>query len=75
VDGRQVVGAIKVGAEKAKGLNFQYTVTINKDDAFEETTGGNHLERPREDLGKLGPECMTLVKISRLCREQRSRSA
>jgi uncharacterized protein YydD (DUF2326 family) len=40
VDGRQVVSALKVGAETAKELNFQYIVTMNEDDAFKETTEG-----------------------------------
>ena len=40
VDGRQVVSALKVGAETAEELGFQYIVTMNEDDAFKETTGG-----------------------------------
>lgn len=40
VDGRQVVSALKVGAETAKELGFQYVVTMNEDDAFKETTAG-----------------------------------
>lgn len=38
VDGRQVVSALKVGAETAKALGFQYIVTMNEDDAFKERT-------------------------------------
>lgn len=37
VDGRQVVSALKVGAQTAKELGFQYIVTMNEDDAFKET--------------------------------------
>lgn len=40
VDGRQVVSALKVGAETAEELGFQYIVTMNEDDAFKETTEG-----------------------------------
>lgn len=40
VDGRQVVSALKVGAEIAKEHNFQYIVTMNEDDAFKETIDG-----------------------------------
>lgn len=40
VDGRQVVSALKVGAETAEELDFQYIVTMNEDDAFKETTEG-----------------------------------
>lgn len=40
VDGRQVVSALKVGAEIAEELGFQYIVTMNEDDAFKETTEG-----------------------------------
>ncbi|MEX2302532.1 MAG: ABC-three component system protein [Bryobacterales bacterium] len=36
VDGRQVVSALKVGAETANELGFQYIVTMNEDDAFKE---------------------------------------
>ncbi len=34
VDGRQVASALKVGAETAAELGFQYVVTMNEDDAF-----------------------------------------
>lgn len=37
VDGRQLISALKVGAETAAELGFQYIVTINEDDAFKET--------------------------------------
>lgn len=40
VDGRQVVSALKVGAETAKALGFQYIVTMNEDDAVKERTEG-----------------------------------
>lgn len=40
VDGRQVASALKVGAETAKELGFQYIVTMNEDDAFKETAEG-----------------------------------
>ena len=37
VDGRQLISALKVGAEMADELGFQYIVTLNEDDAFKET--------------------------------------
>jgi len=40
VDGRQVVSALKVGAETAEELGFQYIVTMNEDDAFKESVEG-----------------------------------
>jgi uncharacterized protein YydD (DUF2326 family) len=40
VDGRQVISALKVGAEIAAELGFQYIVTMNEDDAFKETIEG-----------------------------------
>lgn len=40
VDGRQVVSALKIGAETADELGFQYIVTMNEDDAFKETAEG-----------------------------------
>ena len=40
VDGRQVVSALKVGAETAAELGFQYIVTMNEDDAFKELIEG-----------------------------------
>ena len=40
VDGRQLISALKVGAETAKGLGFQYIVTMNEDDAFKEKVEG-----------------------------------
>lgn len=36
VDGRQVISALRVGAEIAQELKFQYIVTMNEDDAFKE---------------------------------------
>jgi uncharacterized protein YydD (DUF2326 family) len=43
VDGRQLISALKVGAETAQELGFQYIVTINEDDAFKETIAGFNL--------------------------------
>lgn len=40
VDGRQVISALKVGAETARALGFQYIVTMNEDDAFKEKIEG-----------------------------------
>ncbi|NTV45769.1 MAG: DUF2326 domain-containing protein [Chlorobiales bacterium] len=40
VDGRQVISALKVGAETANEIGFQYIVTMNEDDAFKEKTEG-----------------------------------
>ncbi len=40
VDGRQVISAMKVGAETAGTLGFQYIVTMNEDDAFKEKIDG-----------------------------------
>ncbi|MCX7046662.1 MAG: DUF2326 domain-containing protein [Candidatus Sumerlaeota bacterium] len=40
VDGRQVISAMRVGAETAEELDFQYIVTMNEDDAFKETVEG-----------------------------------
>lgn len=40
VDGRQVISSLKVGAEMAAALGFQYIVTMNEDDAFKETIDG-----------------------------------
>jgi len=37
VDGRQIVSALKLGAETARELGFQYIVTMNEDDAFKES--------------------------------------
>jgi len=37
VDGRQVISSLKVGAEMAAELGFQYIVTMNEDDAFKES--------------------------------------
>ncbi len=37
VDGRQVIRALRVGAQTAGELGFQYFVTMNEDDAFKET--------------------------------------
>ena len=44
VDGRQVVSALKVGAETAVELGFQYIVTMNEDDAFKEKIDGFDLK-------------------------------
>ena len=40
VDGRQVISALKVGAETAAEVGFQYIVTMNEDDAFKEKIEG-----------------------------------
>ena len=40
VDGRQLISALKVGAEAAQKLGFQYIVTLNEDDAFKESIPG-----------------------------------
>lgn len=40
VDGRQLMSALKVGAETATELGFQYIVTMNEDDAFKEAIAG-----------------------------------
>lgn len=45
VDGRQVVSALKVGAETAEELDFQYIVTMNEDDAFKENIEGFDLSK------------------------------
>ncbi|MFZ4776680.1 MAG: ABC-three component system protein [Terrimicrobiaceae bacterium] len=63
VDGRQVVSALKVGAETAAELGFQYIVTMNEDDAFKEQLEGFDLNKyvlpvfltdAREDGGLFG---------------------
>lgn len=45
VDGRQVISAMKVGAETAESLGFQYIVTMNEDDAFKERIEGFDLRK------------------------------
>lgn len=40
VDGRQVISALRLGAEIAQELGFQYIVTMNEDDAFKEIIDG-----------------------------------
>jgi uncharacterized protein YydD (DUF2326 family) len=40
VDGRQIISALRVGAQTAKELGFQYFVTMNEDDAFKESEAG-----------------------------------
>jgi uncharacterized protein YydD (DUF2326 family) len=45
VDGRQVVSALKVGAETAAELGFQYIVAMNEDDAFKEQIEGFDLRK------------------------------
>lgn len=45
VDGRQVISALKVGAETAEELGFQYIVTLNQDDAYKETIDGFNLAK------------------------------
>lgn len=63
MDGRQVVSALKVGAETASELGFQYIVTMNEDDAFKERLEGFDLKTyvlpvvltdAREDGGLFG---------------------
>jgi len=44
VDGRQVIRALRVGAEAASELGFQYIVTMNEDDAFKEREEGFDLK-------------------------------
>ncbi|MFK5924667.1 MAG: DUF2326 domain-containing protein [Verrucomicrobiota bacterium] len=44
VDGRQIISALKVGAETAEELGFQYIVTMNEDDAYKEKIDGFNLE-------------------------------
>lgn len=44
VDGRQIISALKVGAETASELGFQYIVTMNEDDAFKEKIEGFDLQ-------------------------------
>jgi uncharacterized protein YydD (DUF2326 family) len=45
VDGRQVISALKLGAELAEQFGFQYIVTMNEDDAFKETIQGFDLSK------------------------------
>lgn len=45
VDGRQIISALKVGAETAEELGFQYIVTMNGDDAFKEAIDGFDLRQ------------------------------
>jgi uncharacterized protein YydD (DUF2326 family) len=40
VDGRQIISALKIGAQTAEKLGFQYIVTMNEDDAFKERIKG-----------------------------------
>lgn len=63
VDGRQVIRALRVGAQTASELGFQYFVTMNEDDAFKETETGFDLHEhalpmcltdAREDGGLFG---------------------
>jgi len=44
VDGRQVISALRLGAEISQELGFQYIVTMNEDDAFKETIEGFDLK-------------------------------
>ena len=44
VDGRQVISALKIGAETAEAVGFQYIVTMNEDYAFKETIDGFNLK-------------------------------
>lgn len=63
VDGRQLISALKIGAEVARDLGFQYIVTMNEDDAYKEKIAGfdlrDHvlptvLTDAREDGGLFG---------------------
>lgn len=63
VDGRQIISALKVGAETAEAEGFQYIVTMNEDDAFKETINDFDLKKyllpivltdAREDGGLFG---------------------
>jgi uncharacterized protein YydD (DUF2326 family) len=45
VDGRQVTRALRIGAETASELGFQYIVTMNEDDAFKDKEEGFDLIR------------------------------
>lgn len=63
VDGRQVISALRLGAEISEELGFQYIVTMNQDDAFKETIEGfdlndyvlpTHLTDATEDGGLFG---------------------
>lgn len=63
VDGRQVISALRLGAEISKELGFQYIVTMNEDDAFKETIEGfdlndyvllTHLTDATDDGGLFG---------------------
>lgn len=63
VDGRQVISALRLGAEIAEELGFQYIVTMNEDDAFKEKIDGfdlndyvlpTRLTDAREDGGLFG---------------------
>jgi len=40
VDGRQLISALRLGAEISEELGFQYIVTMNEDDAFKEKIEG-----------------------------------
>lgn len=40
VDGRQIISALKFGAQNAQKLGFQYIITMNEDDAFKEAIEG-----------------------------------
>ncbi len=44
VDGRQIISALKIGAQTAERLEFQYIVTLNEDDAFKEKIEGFDLK-------------------------------
>ncbi|WGL98397.1 DUF2326 domain-containing protein [Arsenophonus sp. aPb] len=63
VDGRQVISALRLGAEIAQEIGFQYIVTMNEDDAFKEAIEGfdlqeyvlpTHLTDATEDGGLFG---------------------
>lgn len=63
VDGRQVISALKVGAETSSKLGFQYIVTMNEDDVYKEKIEGFDVQKyvlpvvltdAREDGGLFG---------------------
>jgi len=45
VDGRQIIRALRIGAETANEFGFQYIVTMNEDDAFKEKEEGFDLNK------------------------------
>jgi hypothetical protein len=62
VDGRQVISALRVGAEISSELGFQYIVTMNEDDAFKETSENFDLN------DYVAPTRLISREFPRLCR-------